>query len=895
MLKTLRRLKYLLLPGRTRALAEEIADHRERQAAEGLPARAFGNDLLLRERSRDAWGWMWLDNTVRDLRHAARRLRRAPGFTLVAVASLALGIGVNLGVFSLVDAVALQPLNLPHPDRLISLAWTSRSWSYPNGWGTSYDDLSGRAIDTSFSNPQLVAWSRQPRRAVALLAGMRPLNRVDLSVNGTATLGSALLVSESFQALLDVPPQLGRGLDAGDFAPGAPAAAVVTDEYWRAHLAGDPAIVGKTLAINRYPVTIVGVASSRFQRLDLEHIPDVLLPLPLVESPLLAGILRNPPRLSDGKFGFLEVVGRLAPGATLEQARTELALSFSQQTKALPADPDNHGDWPTLLVLSARNAINNEGADLTLPALLAGGLTLLVLLIVAVNLANLLLARSAALRAELAIRMALGAGRMALIRQQMIECALLAALGALASLPIGIASARAISDTFVPAAIHADPRLDGSVLAVAAGLAVFAAALSGFVPAWRATRWGAEAGLRPASSAPGGHGRVARALIVAQIALCLTVLSGGSLFLRSIRNLKTTPTGIEPRGLTLLNLNPAHEGYSGARLGALFDLVLGRLRATPGVDSATEAQIVLGGDDMETTRSISLGAQPLPPGAHGARTDLAVVGTQFFSTYRIPLLAGRDFSALDGASATPVAIVSSAMARRFGGQPLGRRFFIGAQPWTVVGIAGNTVYNGMRTNHDPVVFLPVAQSLAGAGLSDITFVVRSSLPAPALAAIFRNVVHSADASIPVGQIQTQLAAMEATYATEQLMATLSSVLAGLALALAAVGLYGLMAYAVTQRAREIGVRMALGARRSSVLTLFLRQTAVLFAMGAALGLPLAWFSTRAFSSLLFGVAPGDPATLASAAGFLLLVALAAAWFPARRASRLDPLSTLRCD
>ncbi|MGH9394942.1 MAG: ADOP family duplicated permease [Terriglobales bacterium] len=893
MLKTWRRLKYLLRPGRKQELAEELDFHLDQQAADGIPAREFGNDLLLRERSRDSWGWMWLENSARDLRHAARRLRRSPGFTLVAAASLALGIGVNVAVYSLVDAVALQRLDLPRADRLISLAWTARNWSYPRGWGTNYNDLSGREIDTSFSYPQLVAWRGQPRRAVALLAGMRPLNQVDISAHGAAILGSALLVSEEFQPLLDVPPALGRGFGPADFAPGAAPAAVLAYTYWRTHLAGDPGVIGQTIEINHFPLTVVGVESARFQRLDLEHTPDVLLPLPLLETPLLAGTLKSPPRLSDGKFAFLEVVGRLAPGASLAQARTELALSFAQQTKALPPDPSNRGDWPALLVLSARNAINNEGADLALPALIVAALSGLVLLIVAVNLANLLLARSAALRAELAIRMAIGAGRMALIRQQMIECALLAALGAVASLPIGIFSARAIASAFVPLAIHARPRLDLSVLAVAAALALAAAALSGFVPAWRATRLSAESALRPASSTPGGRGTVAKALIVVQIALCVIVLSGGSLFLRSLRNLETTPTGIAPGGLALFSLNPVHEGYAGARLGTLFDQVLARLRGIPGVASATESQIIPGGQDIESTRAISLGARPLPPGSSGPRTFLAVVGTDFFRTYRIPLLAGRDFTPRDDAAATPVAIVSRSMARRFGGSPLGRRFYRGKQQLTVVGVAEDAVYNGVRTHHDAVVFLPASQNYDN--LSALNFVVRSSLSSSSLAEAVRRVVRSVDASIPTGEIETQAAAMQESYAAETLMATLSSVLAALALALAAIGLYGLMGYAVVQRQREIGVRMALGARPSSVLTLFLRQTAGLVALGAALGLPLAWFASRVFSSLLFGVAPGDPATLAAAAGFLLLVALAAAWRPARRASRLDPLTTLRCE
>jgi predicted permease len=872
-------------------LEEETAANQARgmdaRQARAAAQRKLGNETLVLERIYRMNTVAWLDTLGRDLRYALRLLRRSPGFTAVAVLSLALGIGGNLAVLGMMDAVMRRPLPAPQARQLVRLDWTSHQWEAQPGWGTSFDDSAGRTINTSFSYPMFQHW-QQSNRTLSGLAAFRPLTHIDIFASGHAEPGHGSLVSGSYQTVLGLRPALGRGISEADLAPNAPPVAVLDYGYWKSRLGGERAVLGRTIQVNHLPVTVVGVEPEGFQGLEVGFTPDVYLPMSLVERGVMQG-WAHPPRLSDNSYWWVEVVGRLRPGRTLPQATADLNLGFEQMVKALPVKATDHGDRPVLMADSAAHGVNNLGQDFALPMLILLALTGLVMLIVCINLANLLLARAAARESELAVRLAIGAGRRALVRQLLTESLVLALLGGLASLPVGVLALRAILQAFVPPEMDIRPGWDGLMLAAALGLALAAGLIMGLIPAWRSTRMARRRSLAGAARPGAGRNRLGEALLVAQMALCLLVIAGAGLFQRTLHNLQRANLGLDASHVTVFEMDAPLEGYSGTRLAAFYQQVLDRLRGLPGVSAATETDIIPGSTSMSSTHSLGLA-----PGKNTQRnpvTYVAKIAPGYFTAYRIPLTAGRELNAGDTADAPRVVVINRTLAERFHGYPVGQQLYDNetGEGMTVVGVAADAAYHGVRDLGVPVVYFPLSQKPS----SSVYFAVRSELPAAVLTSALRGAVSAVDPEVPVYGLQTQAEAMRASYDSQILMAGLTSLLGGLALLLAAIGLYGLMAYNVTRRTREIGVRVALGASRGSVSGMVLRQSLRLVAVGVWIGLPLAWLASRAMTGLLYKVSPGDPWAFGGAIVFLAAVAVGAAWWPARRAAKVDPMTSLR--
>ncbi len=872
-------------------LEEEAAANQARgmdaHQARAAAMRKLGNETLVLERIYRANSIGWLDTLGRDLRYAARLLRRSPGFTTVAVLSLALGIGGNLAVLGMMEAVMRRPLPVGQAGQLIRMDWTAHQWEAQPGWGTSFTDNQGREINTSFPYPMFEQWRRQ-NQTLSGLAAFRPLTHVDVFADGHAEPGKGTLVSGSYQQVLGLRPRLGRGISEADLALNAPPVVVLGYDYWQSRWGGEAGVVGRTIQVNHLPVTVVGVEAEGFHGLEVGFTPDVYLPMSLVERGVMQG-WKSPPQLSDNSYWWVEVVGRLRKGVSREQARADLGVGFEQMVKALPVKATDHGDWPVLLAESAAHGVNNLGEDFTLPMLILLALTGLVMLIVCINLANLLLARTAARQGELAVRLAIGAGRPALVRQLLTESLLLATLGAGASLPVGVWALRGIVQVFVPPEMDIRPGLDGVVLAAAAGLALVAGMIMGLIPAWRATRVKRAGSLASGGRARTGRNRMGEALLVAQMALCLLVISGAGLFQRTLHNLQAADLGLDARQVTVFEMDAPLEGYSGARLATFYQQVLDKLRALPGVSAATETDIVPGSTSLSTTHD--LGIKAGKSAQRNPVTYIAKITPGYFDAYRIGVVEGRDLNSRDTADAPGVVVINRTMARRFQGYPVGQQLYDRetGEGKTVVGVVADAAYHGVRDLEVPVVYYPLSQKPS----SSVYFAVRSAMPPAALNRTLRGAVAAVDPEVPMYSVQSQAEAMRDSYDAQILMAGLTSLLGGLALLLAAVGLYGLMAYNVTRRTREIGVRVALGASRGSVLGMVLRQSLRLAGIGVLLGLPLAWFAGRALTSLLYKVSPADPWAFGGAIIFLTAVAVGAAWWPARRAALVDPMTALR--
>jgi putative ABC transport system permease protein len=801
-----------------------------------------------------------------EIRFAFRRLLKSPAFTAMAVATLALGIGANAAIFSVVEAVLLRPLPYPEAGRLLTV-W--QDWSRRDGPQTEW-----------FSPGNFLDW----RRDATTLDGMAAF--ADWQPTRTGSGGAERLtggaVTHGFFDVLGTPPALGRAFSEAEDLPGGERVVVLSHATWRDRFGAAEDVVGETLQLDGEAHEVIGVLPEGFS------------------FPLLAGTdvfraLRIDPADAPRDLVFLRVVARLAPGASLEQARTDLGTVAARLAAEYPESNTGVGAH----VVPLRDQLVGD----LRPALLALlGAVGLVLLIACVNLTTLLLVRAQGRRRERAVRRALGAGRTRLAAGVLVESLLVAAAGAVAGVVAAgwiVAGLRALAPIPLPAMF--EPTVDGGVLLFAAALALAAAAASGLVPALGAgERGGLMSALREggAGAGTGRRDRRTRSLLAAgQVALAFTLVVGAGLLLRSFVELQRVDPGFEPSGLLTFRVIVPDAGYpERADVAAFYARYLERLGALPGVESASMVSwMPMSGADTDVTFVVE-GEPPPEPGRQKA-IWYRQVDPGYFRTLHIPLLAGRAFTPADGAEAPPVVVLGETAARAwFGGEDaVGKRLKPGDDPesdepwWTVVGVVGSVRHAGLAAEPKHEIYLPHAQSPR----ASMTLVLRTAGAPQALVPPARAALADLDPTLALAGVQTASELVAGSLALPRFLALCVLAFGAVALFLAALGVYGVVAEVVGRRTRELGLRMALGADRSAVLRLVMRQGLALAAAGLVAGLAGALLTGRLLEGLLFQVAPRDLATLAAATALLATVALLAAWLPARRATRLDPLAALR--
>jgi len=805
-----------------------------------------------------------MDTLRQDLAYALRRLRQAPGFAGVAVATLALGIGANGAIFSVVNAVLLRPLPFEEPERLVRLAQT---WK-------------GRA---SVYSPQNFLDLQEAARSFESLA-VYDTSGVTLTGRGQPASLQGAEVSASFFDALRVRPAFGRTFETAENEPGHTKVAVLGHHLWRERFAGDPGVIGQTVQLNREPFTIVGVAPAGFA---------------FPEGTDLWTPLEYDARFRSNSRGawYLGTVGRLKPETTLAQAGEEVATIHARLARDYPVNEGVSGT-----VASLQEAIVGDSRRALLVLLGAVGL---VLLIACVNVANLLLARVAAREGELAVRTALGAGRYRLMRQLLTESLVLSVLGGAAGILLAAFSLDALL-ALQPEGVPrlAEVRVDRAVVAFAAGLSVFTGVLFGVFPALQMTRRPTAESLREGSRGvlAGRSHRMRSGLVVGQMALAMVLLAGAGLLLRSFTQLRRVDPGFRSENVLTFRLSlpdSAYKDEDGTRV-AFYDRLLDRLSALPGVRSAGAVmRAPLTGANFNLSFAVK-GRPPLPP-MQQPSMEIRVATPEYFQTMGIPVRRGRSLAARDGAKAPQVVVISEAAAlRHFPGEdPMGKFIVLGwgrgeGQPKAggeVVGIVGDVKERGLAEEKPPELYVPYAQ----VPIETMDVVLRTQVSPRALVPAVEKIVRELDPELPVARVATLDEVVARSISEPRFYMLLLGAFAAMAVFLAALGIFGVLSYSVVQRSREIGIRVALGAHPRDVLRMVLGQAATLALVGVLAGLAGALALSRAIGSLLFELSPTDPLTLGSMAVLLGAVALLASYLPARRATRVDPLIALRSE
>jgi predicted permease len=839
-----------------------------------------------------------VENCWRDLRFAARMLRKAPGFTAVAVLTLAFGIGVNTSIFSLLNAVMLKSIPVSHPEQLVILRWSAHS--QPENLDTSsYGDclwVRGAIQSCSFSYPIYEAVLAHTNAFSSVLA-MAGADQLDLSGNGEASIIGGELVSGNYFETLGVSSALGRTIQLSDDRPGAPPVIVLSYGYWQRAFGGAADATGRTVRLNGAPFTIVGVIDPRFASLTPGKSHDLWIPLSQAAS--LEPIWNRRSRVDDATDWWLAIIGRLKPRTSLAEAQAATNLAFRNEALhgANPVFKD--ADDPQVAVLPAQKGLVGIRQYYDQPIYILSAAVAIILVIVCANLAALLLARATAREKEMAVRLALGAGKGRIIQQLLTESLLLSFAGAALGILFADWSAQALA-AFISrnaySTLFIDTRPDARVLGFAVVITLLTGILFGLAPAFRGSRINVGSALKDSSGGSAGAanatGRrigLGSCLVVAQVALSVVVLVGAGLLIRTLANLRKVNPGFDTHNLLLFGINPIPAGYKVERSQTLYRELQARLTSVPGVISASYSSDTLLSNGLWTS-GVHIEGQSKDA---TVQTDMLAVGAEFFETMRLPLIAGRTFSKSDFQSGRAVAVVNRTFGQRFlgGKNPLGVHLG-GTTPSgkdverEIVGIVGDAKYDDLRKSVEPTAYIPLQEGAAH-------FAIRASIQAEALIPTVRQVVASFDDNLPLFDVRTQTETIDRLLFNERLVAQLSSVFGGLALVLACVGLYGLLSYEVARRTREIGIRTALGAPRREIFRLVLRQGLTLTIFGAIVGITAAIGVTRFLGSLLYGVGATDPLTFVTIAFTLVAVALLAGYIPSRRAMRVDPMVALR--
>jgi predicted permease len=1024
-------------------LDQDIRDHIERETQDNIArgmspeearyaaVRKFGNVTRVKEDTRAVWTVVWLEQLMQDIRFGLRMLRQAPGFAAVAILTLALGIGANTAIFSLVDAVMLRSLPVENPSQLVLLVWGARNEPNTHGMMSAGDcksDLRPFGGADPAEHPSGCSFSEPMFREIAQAnifsgtAAFANAGRLNLTGNGPATVINGQLVSGDFFRTMGLKPAIGRLLDATDDTPSAAPVTVLNYGYWQSALGGSPDVVGRTIEVNDVPFTIVGVAEQRFAGIAPGSDYDVWLPLSDGKRINTSGTMHWNDRQSDVGFWWLTILGRLKPGTQLAQAQAVVSGIYRNEmvngavplfhggggggahtlppggpmgggglirremigagapgpeggkgpahlpalSQAAPgngpihagdatqagAKPQPAGSQPAMVLapqaVAPQAVAPGDGAhpseikaepkalstaaddpEITLvPAQtgLTGGRTRyanplqvlmlavgIILLIACANVAGLMLARAAGREKEMAVRLALGAGRARIVRQLLTESVMLSMLGGALGILFAYWGAHAII-SFVssnqPRPLGFATGVDLRILGFTVAISLLTGILFGVVPTYRNARVNLTPALKEGEGSSTRWGRgggkwfsVGNGLVVAQVALAIVVLVGAGLLVRTLANLRKIDVGFDSHNILVFGIDPTLVGYKGAQIDSFYRDLQGRLSETPGVKSASYSMMPLLSNGLMVTGF----HWPGTPQDQDSESDMLAVGPNFFETLHIPFLTGRGFTASDfGISAsnsgdnptsapTPV-IVNHSFVEKFVGKenPIGKRFGESEGDanspknpgYEIIGVVRDAKYNSLRRDIQPMIYAP--QSGGGAA-----FELRTAADPQAILPAIRAAVAQVNTNLPLFDVKTESQQIDRLLFQERLVARLSGFFGLLALVLACVGLYGLLSYEVSRRTREIGVRMALGAQPASVLNLVLRQGVVLAIVGAVVGIGAALVLTRYLASMLYDVHANDPLTMIGVAVLLTLVALAACYVPARRAMRVDPMVALR--
>ncbi len=830
--------------------------------------RKFGNVTRVQEEAREVWSLVWLEQMWQDVRYAARMLRKSPGFTAVAVLTLALGIGANTAIFSVVYAVLLRPLPYVDPGQLVVIFQAKPQDQVPFT-GINYVNF---------------AECRAQSHAFAEMAANQA-HQLTLTGVGEPSVLTTMVVTPEIFSLLEAQALLGRTFVPEDGKRGAAPVVILSENLWRSQFGADPNLVGRSISLDKRLFTVVGIMPAGFHSLLLTAREDIWIPL--AQDPLFG------PWMSRFSGHWLRVIGRLKPGVSLAQAQSEMNAMSAALAEEDPAD---NAGWQIHLVPLQENIVG-ESRPALLVLLAAVGL---VLLIACVNIANLLLSRASSRAREIALRIALGAGRKRIVRQLLTESAVLGLLGGMAGIVLAYWGVHGLS-SLLPADLPRAQtiRVDGWVLGFALLLSFVASFIFGLAPSFFAADSSLQRGLKESAGRSGESGGQRRArgfLAVAEIALAMVLLVAAGLLLRSFSMLTSVNPGFNAEYVVKADISLPQFQYSTPQQWTAFsNALLERIQAEPGLqDSAMVVPLPLDEGNVNLAFQIA-GNPPLPPGV-SVTADFSSVSPDYFHVMEIPLLRGRVFNEHDSIGTPKVTVISETLARQFfpNEDPLGKQLIFGFPPdgdvaREIVGVVGDVRDTSLSEMPGPMMYVPFAQAPFWGG----QLVVRSTLSSSSVAASIRKVTHDIDKDLPVTDIATLPETLDASVAQPRFRTLLIGLFGLIALLLAAVGIFGVISYSVSRRTHEIGIRVALGATPANVLQLILGESAKLVLFGLGLGIPAALALTRFLASLLFEVHPADPLTFIGVAILLTMVALIACYVPARRAMRVDPMVALR--
>jgi predicted permease len=878
-------------------LEEEIRHH---QSLLGDPRR-FGNATLIKEDSRLMWMGRLPGEILQDLRYGLRAMVKNKLFTTMAVLSLALGIGANTAIFSFMDAVLMRRLPVNDPGRLTILNWSSRDHTpVVHGVNGSMfgDDARGR-VSPNFPYPAWLALREGTKSFQDLFAYARAY-RLNAIANGQAEVLDGEYVSGDYFAALGVTPARGRLIAEDDDKPGAPPVVTISYDYWQSHFAARPDIAGTQMRVNNLPFTIIGVSAPGFSGVDAGRNARVVLPLHIM--PLLAPKpdeeFRH--RFLDRNFYWLEMMGRLRPGVSMAQAETEIQGVFNRYVESTVGnEKELKGAKPRIWLEAGAGGLDTLQRRYSKPLFVLMTMVGLILAIACANVANLMLSRAAARRREIAVRMSLGAARWRLVRQLLTESLALSLSGGIIGVGVAYAGIRGISwlitdplDGFL-----LQPALNWSVLLFTFGLAVLTGIVFGLAPALQATKIAVTPGLKEVRASANGRGRgigLGSALIVSQVAMSLVLAIAAGLFVRTLTSLNAVELGFNRENVLVFSVDGKHAGYKDQALVNVYADMRRRFRRIPGVRSVGMSGYLLVSYHWND-EPLTIPGRASKEGPEKLSTALMSVDAGFLPTMQIPIVLGRGLDERDMESPR-VAVVNELFAKKYfpGVSPIGQRIGISDHAVAdieIVGVAKTTLYNNLKEQTPELAYVPYTQDLGD--LWGVSFELRTAGDPLALGGTVRRIVHDVSSAIPVTDLSTQAAVIDNTISQQRTFADLCSGFAILALLIACVGLYGTMAYAVERRTSEIGIRMALGAKRGRIVWMVLRQVCVLMAVGLAIGWGTAWETGHFVASFLYGVKPNDALVMAGSAGALVAAAIAAGFGPAWRASRIAPMTALR--